>query len=218
MSEESFPPIKRESRCVIIGAAPVKNYKKIRSFLRDDDFVIVCDGGLNHIRKLKVRPDLIIGDFDSHKNPRSKIETIVLPHEKDDTDSFFALKTALSRGYKDFLFIGMLGARLDHGLGNLYMLLKCRNEGAKALMLDDYSELELVGQEEKSISDRYAFFSLLNISGTACGITIKDALYPLENAEITQEYQYGVSNEVPSGKTARVTVNKGNLLLVKVWK
>ena len=218
MSEESFPPIKRESRCVIIGAAPIKNYKKIRSFLGNDDFVIVCDGGLNHLRKLKVKPNLIIGDFDSHKNPHSKIETIVLPHEKDDTDSVFALKTALSRGYKDFLFIGMIGARLDHGLGNLYMLVKCQNEGAKALMIDDFSELELVGKEEKSISDNYAYFSLLNITGTARGITIKDALYPLENAEITLEYQYGVSNEVLPGKTALVSVSEGNLLLVKVWK
>ena len=85
-------------------------------------------------------------------------------------------------------------------------------------MIDDFSELELVGKEEKSISDKYAYFSLLNITGTARGITIKDALYPLENAEITQEYQYGVSNEVLSGKTALVSVSEGNLLLVKVWK
>jgi thiamine pyrophosphokinase len=205
-------------RCVIIGAAPIKNYRKIRTFLRSDDFVIVCDGGLNHIRKLKVRPNLIIGDFDSHKNPHSKIETIVLPHEKDDTDSVFALKTALNRGFRDFLFIGMLGARFDHALGNLYMLLKCQNEGVKALMLDDYSELLLVGSEEVKISDEYAYFSLLNISGNAGGITIKDALYNLENAKIPLEYQFGVSNEVLPGKNASVSVKEGCLLLVKVWK
>ncbi len=204
-------------RCVIIGAAPIKNYKKIRSFLRPDDFVIACDGGLNHIKKLKVRPNLIVGDFDSHKNPHSKIETIALPCEKDDTDSVFALKTAISRGFKDFLFVGMIGARLDHGLGNLYMLVKCFEEGLSALMLDDYSEMEIVGKSEVQITDNYTYFSLLNITGRASGITIKDAKYPLEKAEIKQDYQYGISNEVIKGKTAKVSVQEGRLLLVKIW-
>ena len=204
-------------RCVIIGAAPVKNYKKIRSFLRPDDFVIACDGGLNHIKKLKVRPNLIVGDFDSHKNPHSKIETIALPCEKDDTDSVFALKTAISRGFKDFLFVGMIGARLDHGLGNLYMLVKCFEEGLSALLLDDYSEMEIVGKSEVQITDNYTYFSLLNITGRASGITIKDAKYPLEKAEIKQDYQYGISNEVIKGKTAKVSVQEGRLLLVKIW-
>ena len=204
-------------RCVIIGAAPIKNYKKIRSFLRPDDFVIACDGGLNHIRKLRVKPSLIVGDFDSHKNPHSTIETIALPREKDDTDSVFALKTAISRGFKDFLFVGMIGARLDHGLGNLYMLVKCHEEGVTALMLDDYSELQIVGKEEAQITDEYAYFSLLNITGRASGITIRGAKYPLENAEIKQDYQYGISNEVLKGKTAKVSVQEGCLLLVKVW-
>ncbi|MBQ9909400.1 MAG: thiamine diphosphokinase [Treponema sp.] len=205
-------------RCVIIGAAPINNYKKIRSFLQPDDFVIVCDGGLNHIKKLRVKPNLIVGDFDSHKNPNLPIETITLPREKDDTDSVFALKTAISRGFKDFLFIGMIGARLDHGLGNLYMLIKCHEEGLKALLLDDYSEMQIVGKQEAYITDAYPYFSLLNITGLARGITIRDAKYPLENAQIKQDYQYGISNEVLPNKKAAVSVSEGQLLLIKVWK
>ena len=205
-------------RCVIIGAAPISNYKKIRSFLREDDFVIACDGGLYHIEKLGLESDLIIGDFDSHENPHLPIETIVLPHEKDDTDSVFALKTALSRGFTDFLFVGMVGARFDHSLGNLSLLLACHKANAHALLLDDFSEMEIVGKEKVQISDEYAYFSLLNITGKAHKITIKNALYPLENAEITPEYQYGVSNEVLPEKTASVSVREGELLLIKVWK
>ena len=49
------------------------------------------------------------------------------------------------------------------------------------------------------------------------GIRIRDAKYPLENAEIRSEYQFGISNEVLPGKTARVTVQEGKLLLVKVF-
>ncbi|MBX9231351.1 hypothetical protein [Coprococcus catus] len=66
------------------------------------------------------------------------------------------------------------------------------------------------------IDDSYAYFSLLNITGTAKGIVIENAKYPFDNAEITCEYQYGVSNEVLSGKTAKVSIKKGSLLLVKI--
>ena len=48
------------------------------------------------------------------------------------------------------------------------------------------------------------------------GITITGAKYPLKDGEITCEYQYGISNEVLPGETARVTVACGKLLLIKV--
>jgi thiamine pyrophosphokinase len=37
----------------------------------------------------------------------------------------------------------------------------------------------------------------------------------LDNAEITCEYQYGISNEVLPGKQAMVSVSDGKLLLIK---
>ena len=39
-----------------------------------------------------MHPSLIVGDFDSHENPHLAVETIVLPCEKDDTDTVFAVK------------------------------------------------------------------------------------------------------------------------------
>ena len=63
--------------------------------------------------------------------------------------------------------------------------------------------------------DRYPFFSLINMTGTARGITIRNAKFPLENAEITSDYQYATSNEVLAGKTAEIIVGEGRLLLIK---
>ena len=75
--------------------------------------------------------------------------------------------------------------------------------------------MELVSAQPVYISDQYPYFSLLNITGRAKGITIIDAKYPLDNAEITCEYQYGISNEVLPGKQAMVSVSDGKLLLIK---
>ena len=202
-------------RCVIVGGAGINNYDYIRSRLYVDDYIVFCDSGLRHLEPLQVKPSLIVGDFDSHDNPHLDVETIVLPCEKDDTDTVFAVKEAIKRGFDDFLLIGVVGARLDHTLGNVSILLYLDSIGKKGIIIDDYSEMEIVSNEPAYIEDSYAFFSLLNVFGIAKGITIENAKYLLNNAEITCEYQYGVSNEVLPGKTAKVSILEGKLLLIK---
>lgn len=202
-------------RCVIVGGADINNYDYVRSQLCADDYIVFCDSGLKHLDALQVRPGLIVGDFDSHDNPNLDVETIVLPCEKDDTDTVFAVKEAIRRGYEDVLLFGVVGARLDHTLGNVYILEYLDNLGKKGFIIDDYSEMELVSRQTAYIDDSFRFFSLLNITGTAKGITVKNAKYPLKDAEITCGYQYGVSNEVLPGMRAEVTVKEGKLLLIK---
>ena len=203
------------SRCVIVGGADISNYALIREKLCADDYVIFCDSGLKHLENLQVQPSLIVGDFDSHENPHLDVETIVLPCEKDDTDTVFAVKEAIKRGFVDFLLIGVIGARLDHTLGNVSILLYLNSLGKRGCIIDDYSEMEIVTDKPVPIAEKYAFFSLLNVTGCARGITITGAKYLLDSAEITCEYQYGVSNEVLPGQTAYVSVREGCLLLIK---
>ncbi len=203
-------------RCVIVGGADIGSYEYIKSLLRGDDSFVFCDSGLRHMESLGVRPSLIVGDFDSHANPRLPVETIVLPCEKDDTDTVYGVKEGLRRGFDTFLLIGVVGGRLDHTLGNVSILLYLDALGKKGTIVDDYSEMEIVSSSPVSVSDRYAFFSLLNISGCAQGVSIRHAKYPLDDAEITCEYQYGISNEVLPGQTAVVSIRSGKLLLIKV--
>ena len=204
---------------MIVGGASIGDYRTVGAMLRQDDYVIYCDCGLRHMDGLGAEPDLIVGDFDSYSNPEMGTVTIVLPCEKDDTDTVFAVKEAIKRGFEDFLLVGVVGERLDHTLGNVSILLMLDSEGKVGTIIDDYSEMEIVSDRCEMpciIDDSYVYFSLINISGTARGVTIRGAKYPLENAEITCEYQYGVSNEVLLGCTAEVSVGEGRLLLVKV--
>lgn len=204
-------------RCVIIGNANINNYTVIKKYLSKDDFYIFCDGGLKHRAALNIEPNLIVGDFDSHPNPNLPIETIVLPCEKDDTDTVYAVKEAILRGFSDFLLIGVIGDRFDHSLGNISILVMLDSLGKTAKIVDDFSEMELVSKKPAYITDSFSYFSLLNITGKAEGIYIENAKYNLDNGVINCDYQYGVSNEVLKGKTAKVTVEKGDLLLVKVF-
>lgn len=203
-------------RAVIIGSAKINNYEKIKEYINEDDYFVYCDGGLKHMDELKIKPNLIVGDFDSHENPNLPVETVVLPCEKDDTDTCHACKICIERGFKDFLFIGCIGERMDHTLGNVSLLIMLKEKGLKGIMLDDYSEISIVDGLD-FIDDSFSFFSLLTLSDSAEGITIENAKYPLDNAVIASGFQYGVSNEVIKGETAKVIVKKGNLLLIKVF-
>ena len=204
-------------RCVIVGGAEIKNYALIRSYLKPGDFVIYCDCGLRHSDSLGVRPSLIIGDFDSHPMPEDSHNVIILPCVKDDTDTIFAVKESIRRGFSEVLMLGVTGGREDMTLGNIYALLMLKSHGIPAMIADDYCEMRMItAGESVKVSDGWRFFSLLNISGTASGITITGAKYPLDDGTITPEYQYGISNETLPGHEAEIFLKEGNLLLVCV--
>ncbi|MBR1485869.1 MAG: thiamine diphosphokinase [Synergistaceae bacterium] len=207
-----------KNRCVIIGGAEIKNYELIREYFCPDDFFIYCDCGLKHKENLKAKPDLIIGDFDSHAKPENLDNVIVLPVVKDDTDTIFAVKEAIKRGYDKFLLVGVTGGRQDHNLGNIYSLLMLSNENKNALIVDDFSEMKIIKPGEKiKIHRGWKFFSLINIAGVARGINITGAKYNLQDAEITPEFQYGISNEILDDY-AEVNLKEGFLLLVCIRK
>lgn len=201
-------------KCLIVCGAPIGDYESIRRCLPSDAYNIFCDCGLRHAEKLGLTPDLIVGDFDSYDKPDTETETIVLPREKDDTDSVYAVRQALTRGFDDITLVGAIGARFDHSFGNISILIRLDKLGIPARIIDDYSEMEIVSKHGE-VKDCYPFFSVLNIDGTPHGITVKNAKWELDNAEITPEYQYGVSNEVTPGKTAEISVREGHVLLIR---
>ena len=208
-------------RCVIVAAGEILNYERARAFLRDDDFFIICDGGLSHAGGLGIKPDVVVGDFDScDANDlewwKKQSEIIQLPREKDDTDTLFAVKLAVERGYCDFLLLGAMGGRFDHALGNISILLYLNGLGKKALLIDDYSVMQIVGNEPLYIGDTCSYFSVLTVAGDVSGVNIKNAKYPLENATLTCDFQLGISNEVLPGKVAEVSVASGRVLVVIV--
>ena len=123
----------------------------------------------------------------------------------------------MKRGFNSFIIIGVIGNRLDHSLANISILFMLEEHSKTAIIIDDYSEIELVGKNTKYIEDEFSYFSILNISGISKGITIKNAKYSLDNADINMNYQYGINNEVIPGEIASVQIEKGYALLIKVF-
>ncbi|WP_026523758.1 MULTISPECIES: thiamine diphosphokinase [unclassified Butyrivibrio] len=229
-------------KCAIIAGSEIKNYEWVKSHFDEETFCIYCDGGLYHEEKLGVKPDLIIGDFDSHPVPETEVELIKLPTEKDDTDSVYAVKEAIKRGFTEFILIGAIGKRFDHSLGNMAILIMLEKQGLSGMIIDDYSEISLISggcaSVDKGISenngiaeagkslgtasniaeigDDFSFFSVLPAGGDASGVTIEGAKYNVKDVELTMDFPVGISNEVAPGSRATVSVREGKLFIIKV--
>ena len=202
-------------RYVVIGGAKINDYETIKKYLSHDDYFVYCDCGLNHQEKLGFAPDLVIGDFDTHEKPNHG-EIITLSTIKDETDTVYAVQEGIRRGFQDYLLIGTTGGKMDHTLANIYTLLMIRNYGGYGKIIDDYSEIELIiSGEQIKIDSSYKFFSILNITNRAKGITITGSKFDIDNSEIKSEYQYGVSNEVLNDE-AIVRITDGELLVIKI--
>ena len=181
----------------------------------EGDLVIAADAGYRTCLRLGLTPDLLIGDFDSMEEPADFAHILRVPVEKDDTDTFLAAKTGLSRGCTVFhLYGGSGGERLDHTLANLQMLLWLRDHGAWGYLYDRQFTYTAIQNEEIVIPRQktWALLSVFCLGEDARGVTETGVQYPLQDAVLTAHFPLGVSNHILA-EEARVRVEKGALLL-----
>ncbi len=202
------------SRCVIISAGSI--HPAVKQLLRPDDTVIACDAGYQNCQRLGVRPDIILGDFDSAPQP-DRSDLVVLPHVKDDTDTHYAARLALEKGFRQVLFLGALGGRrIEHTLANLSTGLWLAKQGIDVVLADENSWITYVrpGEVKRYERGEYLYFSVFPMEGSADGVCIKGAFYPLQNARLTAEFPLGVSNEF-TDDAIEVSTQHGALLIVQ---
>lgn len=203
-------------RCIIFSGANIDDYKFVASFLRSGDFVICADSGLRHAVALGITADLLIGDFDSAKEiPDDKYsEIIVLPCEKDDTDTYAAAKEAVTHGATDVLIFGATGTRLDHTLGNVATLEYLHSMNITARVIDSYNEISVIKNETIRINKRSGLYlSLIPLDKQLCGVTMKGVKYPLFNASINRNETLTISNEI-TDEYAEISVLSGSALII----
>ena len=153
-------------RAIILSAVPVST--AVGRYVRPGDFIVACDAGYRNAERLDLRPDLIVGDFDSAPRPKAEHETIVLPHVKDDTDTEYAAKLVSEKGFDEVLLLGGLGGRrVEHTLANLCTGLGLEQRGVRTTLLDERSRITYVmpGETRRYPKEKYFFFSAFPMEG-----------------------------------------------------
>ena len=197
-------------KCIIFCAA---DFDALAEAIRPDDYVIAADGGVQHIEKLKISPDAILGDFDSLGYVPEG--SAVFPVEKDDTDAMLAVRRGLQLGYRDFVLYGSLdGPRLDHTVANFQTLQFLADRGAKGILVGKEFLVTVVKDGSLSFpAGAEGTISVFCMGPDAQGVTLEGLYYPLENGALTSGFPLGVSNHF-TGKAAKITVKSGSLLIL----
>ncbi len=199
-------------------------------FMKDQKnaFLIAADRGLEALMSLGLRPNAVIGDFDSASKEtidqvnsfekEDDITVIRLNPVKDDTDTEAAVRFALENNKEpgDIYILGGTGSRVDHILGNISILGLGKDFGKKIILLDENNRIELLFEsrtilKEEAFGD---FVSLIPFGDEVTGLTLKGFKYPLKNGVLKGFNSLGISNEIVS-KEAQISFDSGVLIMVQ---
>ena len=177
------------------------------------DFLLAADGGLTHLEKLGLKPDGILGDFDSLGYIPTGAQ--VFPVEKDDTDSMLAVRKGLELGYRRFELYGALdGPRLDHTVANLQTLLFLTNRGAQGFLIGRHHTVTACKNGSLHFrEDARGIVSVFCLGQEAQGVTLRGLQYPLEKGTLVPDFPLGVSNHF-TGNAAEIRVEDGAVLVI----
>jgi thiamine pyrophosphokinase len=174
------------------------------------------------LEKIKIRPDVIMGDMDSADPARVEgygvdgVRIIKYPLDKDATDTQLALEYALGLEPAAIEIWGALGGRIDHALANLFLLSLGEKAGIKTTLIDDFCEVFIVEKEASFAEAIGQTVSLFAISSKAEGIVLQGFQYSLDNETLEMINPRGISNIIVRSP-ATIHVRSGSLLAVRYW-
>ncbi|NCC82513.1 MAG: thiamine diphosphokinase [Clostridia bacterium] len=212
-------------------SGPLTWTETLTKWLAKLSFLAAADGGLDHLFRKKILPQLVVGDMDSVASASlawaeaASVVREVYPTEKNQTDGELLITRVMAEGYTNLLLAGSLGGnRLDHMLGIMHYALALRKRFALNLILTDGERfvIPLSGKVEQTFEladflpqsqiERIRV-SLIPITDVA-NLTYRGLRYPLENQFIEAGSTRCVSNEVLAAGTFTLSMDAGEALLV----
>ena len=202
-------------RCLIISGGDFDQTFYTQN-THEFDYVIACDKGYEYAVRYGITPDLVVGDFDSVSiEVDPKISVIRLPAAKDDTDTGYAARWALEKGYDSITIICAMGGRFDHQWANIQTLASIASQGAWAAMLSEDTIVHALCASSIILPARSNWsFSVFAFSDTCEGVTIEGAAYNTADTILNNTYPIGESNEW-SQDSAYVSCTSGILLVIE---
>lgn len=201
-----------EKLCVIFGAG---EYVPPQRKFGKDDLIVAADGGYNAAKAAGYEPHVVIGDFDSGEMPQNTGAIIIkLNRDKDETDTFAAVRTGLRRGYKTFVIYGGTGGRLDHTVANIATLAYLNAFDARGFLVDRGSVATVITDGKITVGkSRRGTVSVFAYGGVAEGVSEKNLKFPLDDVILEPNSVLGTSNETIADKPAEISVKRGSLLV-----
>jgi len=182
------------------------------------DMVVAADGGARFLLEQGVRPDVVVGDFDSlpaadvERLEAAGVELVRHPVRKDRTDGEMAVDEALRRGAAELVLVGALGA-LDHTLGHLAILRRLAARGVAARLAAPRLTVRVLVAPDETRLDAPAGsrVSIVTLQGDAL-VSLQGLVYELDRGVLPRDACLGLGNAVVAA--ARILVHEGSIAVL----
>ncbi len=175
------------------------------------DKLICADKGYKYALKLKLAPDLVLGDFDSLGYLPNNAQ--VYSTDKDYSDTQLAIIKAKEMGATEVHLYFCLGGRVDHQLFNVNLLKFAKNIEIKAKIYNGDEFIELIDGYCEFSTKKGSIVSLVPFSSTAHIIKSEGLKYSLDDIKVIKGETLTLSNVAILDKIC-IEVESGELLYV----
>jgi len=182
----------------------------------EDALVIAADAGILEAERLGLKVYLLIGDLDSApadaiaRAPRVERH----PVDKDASDLELAMASAVAAEARRIVVVGGDGGRLDHLLGNAFLLGSNRWAAVEIDAVLGDARIAVVRDERSIEGEVGELISLYAVGGPARGVTTDGLRWALRQGELLAGSSLGLSNEF-SEPRATVRVRHGVVLAIR---
>ncbi len=203
-------------RIVIFAGIRETEIEYMKDYLLPNDYIIGCDAGIDTISRLGLKPDIMIGDFDSVNfrifEKYEDVHTITFDKEKDYSDLDLALQYCSELSPVEVVCFGVLGGRVDHCLSNIRLLKEYSLLGTDIKFYDKGNELFFT-ERSIAIKKTKQYFSLVPYS-EECVVSLDGVMYEIDKLDISKYQTLTISNEI-TNNFAKLKVHSGCVLIIQ---
>lgn len=190
---------------------------------KKEAILIAADSGMDFFYRNGIKPDVIVGDFDSAASEsleffraQDDIQMQELNPVKDDTDTEAAIRFAIEMGAEQITILGGTGSRLDHVLGNIELLGIGLQEKVSMELLDASNRIRMLdhGIAMRKEEQFGTYVSLIPYTTEVEHLTLRGFQYPLSDYCLKGFCSLGISNEIIE-EEASISFEEGILLLIE---
>ena len=179
---------------IVANGRPLESKLAVQA-VKSASVIIAVDGGAISCKECRIKPDFIIGDFDSiSRKTLEHFQDVEVIHIDDQysTDMEKALNFATSLKPDRLIILSAFGKRMDHTIANLLFLTRY-NETIPVEIYDNYGRMTILKEGKHILHHKpgtlISFFSPYPVKN----LTLHGFRYNLQNQDY-DPYFVGMSN------------------------
>ena len=183
--------------------------------LKNANYIIACDGGVNNLVINGIIPDCIIGDLDSISEinkEKFKSKTIEIS-DQSENDLRKAINYCVENKIKDISIIAATGKREDHTIGNIFSLMKYNNINIK--IYSDTGMFSCISDDNRIKSFKGQNISIFS-TDKSIKIESKGLKYNFNKKNLSTLF-YGTLNESIK-EYFNINISHGSIIIFQTYK